>query len=135
MKKLFIIFILILSFLVFSLPESFSACTYSDWQPVWSALDSCLNWSALVDWNNVKLTADWWFQTKVKQWTTNIALYLWVFAVWSIVVWGLMLTLSAWEEEKVKKAKDIVKWWIIWFLWIIFAAWIISTIVRIIYSI
>lgn len=135
MKKLFIIFILILSFLVFSLPESFSACTY-DWKSVGNSLDNCLKWTALVNWDNVSVdTSGLWFQAKVKQWTTNIALYLWVFAVWSIVVWGLMLTLSAWEEEKVKKAKDIVKWWIIWFLWIIFAAWIISTIVRIIYSI
>jgi len=136
MKKLFIIFILILSILVFSLPESFSACNYSDWDNVWSALDNCLNWSNLVDWNNVSVDISGsWFQSKIKQWTTNIALYLWVFAVWSIVVWSLMLTLSAWEEEKIKKAKDVVKWWIIWFLWIIFAAWIISLIVRIIYSI
>lgn len=99
---------------------------------IWDALDNCLAWSALVNWEKVKL--DWWFWVKIKNWVNNIALYLWVFAVWSIVFWGLMMTLSSWEEEKVKKAKDIIKWGIIWFLWLISASAIINLIVKIMYS-
>lgn len=96
------------------------------------AIDWCLAWSALVDWQNVKLES--WFWTKIKNWVNNIALYLWVFAVWSIVYWGLMMTLSSWEEEKVNKAKDIIKWGIIWFLGVISASAIINLVVKIMYS-
>jgi hypothetical protein len=133
MKKIIITLLLIWTFLI---PATiFASCTYTDWADVWMSLDKCLNNSDLVNWKSVKVEAWGGFQNQIQTWTKNIALYLWVFAVWSIVLWGLMLTLSAWEEEKIKKAKDIVKWGIIWFLWIITASAIISIIVRIIYSI
>ncbi len=135
MKKLLVLFILMLSVFAFVLPEAFSACTYTDWQDIWTALDWCLWNSDLVNWESVKVKAWGWFWVQVQQWTKNIALYLWVFAVWSVVIGALMLTLSAWEEEKVKKAKDVVKWGLIWFIWIISASAIISLVVRIMYSI
>lgn len=101
---------------------------------VWQALDDCLKWSKLVNWANADINAWWGVANKIKIWVDNIALYLWIFAVWSIVYWWLMMTLSAWEDEKIKKAKDIVKWGIIWFLWLISASAIISLVVKIMYS-
>ncbi len=99
---------------------------------VWDALDKCL-WNAeLVKWEDVSI--DWWFWDQIKRWTQNISLYLWVFAVASIVIGALMLTISAWEEEKIKKAKDVVKWGIIWFLGIVVASTIITLIIKIVYS-
>ena len=135
MKKILIVLLITLSIWMFLVPDTFSTCTYTDGADVWKALDKCLSNSDLVDWKNVEVKAWGGFQNQIQTWTKNIALYLWVFAVWSIVLGGLMLTLSAGEEEKIKKAKDIVKWWIIWFLWIITASAIISIVVRIIYSI
>lgn len=135
MKKLLIILILMFSFFSIFLPEAFWTCTYNEGAKIWTSLNNCLSNSKLVNWKDVTVKAWGWFETQIKKWTTNIALYLWIFAVGSIVVWGLMLTLSAWEEEKIKKAKDIVKWWIIWFVWIITASAIISIIVRLVYSI
>jgi len=135
MKKILILFILLFSILTFVSPEVFSACTYKDWDDVWSGLDTCLKNSDLVNWKSVKLEAWGWFWLQIQQWTKNIALYLWVFAVWSVVIGSLMLTLSAWEEEKIKKAKDVVKWGLIWFIWIVSASAIISLVVRIMYSI
>jgi len=105
-----------------------------DWLSVKDALDWCLAWSALVDWTEVRIDWNWWFWKKIKNWINNIAIYLWVFAVWSIVLWGLMMTLSSWEDEKIKKAKDIIKWWIIWFIWLISVSAIINLIIKIIYS-
>jgi hypothetical protein len=64
-----------------------------------------------------------------------LALFLWVLAVGTIVYGAFLLTLSAWEDEKVKKAKDIIKWGIIWFLGVISASGIIFLIVNIMYSI
>jgi hypothetical protein len=98
-----------------------------------SALNKCLDWVDLVNVSDAKVDGNFW--TQIKSWTNNIALYLWIFAVWSIVFGGLMMTLSAWEEEKIKKAKDIVKWWIIWFIWLITASAIINLVVKIMYSI
>jgi len=135
MKKLLIILILMFSVFNVFFPVAFWACTYNEGAEIWTSLNNCLSNSKLVNWKDVTIKAWGWFETQIKKWTTNIALYLWIFAVGSIVVWGLMLTLSAWEEEKIKKAKDIVKWWIIWFVWIITASAIISIIVRLVYSI
>jgi hypothetical protein len=45
------------------------------------------------------------------------------------------MTLSAWEDEKIKKAKDVIKWWIIGFIWVISASWIILFVVNLMYSI
>lgn len=109
-------------------------CTY-EWEwDVWQALDWCLAWSALVDWSNV--TVDWsgWFAAKVINWVDNISIYLWVIAVWSIVYWALIMTLSAWEDEKITKAKNIIKWWIFWFIWLISSAAIINLVVNIMYA-
>jgi hypothetical protein len=100
---------------------------------VWDALDKCLGDVKLIKWNDVKI--DWWFSNQIKRWTENISVYLWVFAVASIIIWALMLTFSAGEEEKIKKAKDVIKWWIIWFLWIIVAATIVRFIIKVMYSI
>lgn len=134
MKKILISILLIFSVFAFFIPDSFSAeCTYDG--NIKNSLDSCLKTSELVNWKNVEVKAWWWFQKQVMQWTKNISLYLWVFAVWAIVFWGLMLVFSVWEEEKIKKWKNIVKWWIIWFIWIISASAIISLIVKIMYSI
>ena len=134
MKKILIFLVILFSVFTVVIPDTFSACNYTDWDDVWDALDWCLSDSNLVSWKKVEIKAWGWFQNQITQWTNNIALYLWIFAVGSIVFWGLMLVFSAWEEEKIKKAKDIVKWWIIWFVWIISASAIISIIVRIIYS-
>lgn len=111
-------------------------CTYDadNWNiKVWSALDDCLAWSALVDWSNVTVNKGW-FADKVINWVDNISIYLWVIAVGSIVYWALIMTLSAWEDEKITKAKNIIKWWIVWFIWLISAAAIINLVVSIMYS-
>ena len=99
---------------------------------IWQALDWCLSDSNLVNWADAKI--DWKFWDKIKNWVNNISLYLWIFAIWSIVFWWLMMTLSSWEEEKVNKAKDIIKWGMLWFIWLISASAIINLVVKIMYS-
>jgi|SaaInlStandDraft_6_1057023.scaffolds.fasta_scaffold00586_5 hypothetical protein len=134
MKKVLIVLLSLFAIFSFMTPITFWECNPdldTDWT-IWEALDGCLNDSKLVDWWNVKVA--WWFWNVIKTWVNNISIYLWVFAVWSIVLWALMMTLSGWEEEKINKAKDIIKWWIIWFLWLIFASAIINLVIRIMYS-
>ncbi len=144
MKKIVVLLLITLSFFVnvsitnsyTNLWENGDMCSWYDFDnqwDVWDALDKCLGNAELVKWDNV--TIEWWFSNQIKRWTENISLYLGVLAVASILIWALMLTFSAWEEEKVKKAKDIVKWWIIWFLGVVVASTIITIIIKIIYSI
>ncbi len=101
---------------------------------VWQALDNCLEWTPLVGWNNASIDS-WGLSVKIKALVDNIGIYLFIFAVWSIVYGALMMTLSSWDDEKIKKAKDIVKWWIIWFIGLISAGAIINLVVKIMYSI
>jgi hypothetical protein len=87
----------------------------------------------LVDAWSAKIWSD--FDTYILKWVSNISLYLWFFAVLSIVIWWFMLTISTWDDEKINKAKWVVKWWIIWFVWVISASAIITILVKIFYSI
>ncbi len=156
MKKIFIIFLLSIS-LFTGLDYSYSDFNWTTWwsswwwsssgwstnctydidsenpAKVWEALDWCLQWSQLVDWTDT-FVEGWWFAQKIINWVNNISIYLWVLAVWSIVYWAFIMTISAWQDEKITKAKNNIKWWIIWFIALISAAWIINLIVSIMYS-
>lgn len=112
---------------------SSSNCNYEWVWDVWQALDWCLQWTQLVDWSDVAVDS-WWFARKIITWVDNISIYLWVLAVGLIVYWAFIMTISAWEDEKITQAKNNIKWWVIWFVALISAAWIINLIVSIMYS-
>lgn len=144
MKKIFIISILIITF-IFPIwtfaaeSNSWNNCNIKtesfEWDnamKVWDALDNCLSDSNLVNWKDAIIES--WLMDLINWWVKNIWVVLWILAVGSIVYWSLLMTLSAWEDEKVKKSKDIIKWWIFGFLWVIFASSIILLIVNIMYS-
>lgn len=137
MKKIIILFVVLLSTFSFSYAASWE-CEYNP-ENGWSisaALWNCLQDAKLVQSWNLKVEwSDNWFSLKIQSLVNSISLYLWILAVFSIVLGWLMMTISAWEEEKIKKAKDIVKWWIIWFIWLISISAIINLVVRIMYSI
>lgn len=126
MKKIIITFIfLVFSFFIFSTTFSWD-CSNLD-------IKSCLNGTKLVwAWEDLKLES--WFKDKIIKWTQNIALYLGIASVFAIVLSALMMTISAWEDEKVSKAKNIFKWAIFWLLWIILASTIITLVVKFIYD-
>ncbi len=97
------------------------------------ALEECLNGTSVVPVDNVDLATG--FQTVIVWWVNNIAILLGILAVWSIVFGSLLLTLSTWEDEKIKKAKDVIKWWILGFLGVVTASTIVTIVVKIMYSI
>lgn len=134
--KIYKLFFAVFLFIFFSFSSVFWNCTFdpssSTGWTISSALDGCLNNSALV--NLWDANIEGWFADYIKSWTNNIALYLWILAVFAIVYWAFMMTVSAWEDEKINKSKWIIKWWIIWFLAVISASAIINLIIRIIYS-
>lgn len=77
---------------------------------------------------------DTWFKNVIFNWVTNISWILWLFAIAMIAYGWLMMTISTWDDEKIKKAKDIVKWWILWFLALVSAWSIIAIVINIVFT-
>jgi len=129
--------VLIIIFFVFIIQNLVNAAwcdiTVENVNNIWDSLDQCLNGSALVDWTNATIEND--LSNIINNWVKNISVLLWLLAVWSIVYGALLMTISAWDEEKIKKAKDVIKWWILGFTGLIFSSSIILLIVNVLYSI
>jgi len=122
MKKIFII--LFLLFLIFlNIDISF-------W---FRDIDSYLQGTKLVDasWD---MNIEAWVKEKIIFWTKNIGWALALIAVFAISYWALMMSFSGGEEDKLKKAKDIIKWAILGFAWVVLAWSIIAIIVNFMYT-
>lgn len=130
MKKSILLCIFILWITCIS--SAFGACSYNGWD-IASSLDNCLSDTDVVQSSNFK--AEEGFKAKINSWTRGIASVLWLFAVGSIVYGALLMTLSAGEDEKIKKGKDIVKWSILGFLWVVLAGGLIAIVVNFIFAV
>ena len=135
-KKIIIILVLLIwMFSIWNIANA-GSCKFN-WD-IGTSIDNCFTLSDELFDADPDLQSDWLIEWSVKNqllvWITIIAWTLWFFAVWSIVYWSFMLVISTWEEEKIKKAKDMIKWSILWFLGIILAASIITIIVEFMYS-
>lgn len=134
MKKIlgFIIVLWILIFQFNTINYSNAACDYS---PSWDVTDlvgACMKDTKVIQVESTGLIEDW-FKIKIQKWTNNIALFLALLSVGSVIYGGLMMTLSVWEDEKIKKAKDIVKWALVWFLGVVLATTIVTLVINVIY--
>jgi hypothetical protein len=128
LKKILIFIVLLVSL---SSVNVFWACEYS-WDPN-SSLESCLWDSKVVKVENAEVWT--WFKDKINEWITKIATALSVLAVGWIVYGSLLMVVSAWEDEKVKKWKEIIKWSTVGILWVVLASSIIAIIINLMYSI
>jgi len=117
-------------------------CSYDGEWNVMDAMTKCVNWDtanwwklSLVGAGDDKDLQVWaWFKDQVIEWTKKIAWFLGVWAIFAIAFGSLKLTLSRWEEEQIKKWKDIIKWWVLWFLLVVSGGFIVWIIVNIIYG-
>ena len=95
-------------------------------------------WEDLSWWWNLIQAWDMKMETWVRRLLLHWAINLWsvfaILAVFWIVYGSFMLVISTWEEEKIKKAKNIVKWSIIWFLAVVTAGTLISIVTNFLYS-
>ncbi len=128
-----IILILFLFFLWFSLNAFASNCSYSEGDSISNNIENCIK-DSWVYISQTDLKAEWWLKKEISKWVSKIALYLWIFAVFAIVYSAFLLIISVWEEEKVTKAKNILKWSIIWLIWVMFASSIIALIINTYYG-
>jgi len=139
MKKIILWLLFIISiFFIYLSPVNSASCVFNDkWASINIAEDlgNCFATTNLVkpEWKTLEIKN--WFKRSILKWIKNISIFLSIMAVWSIVYWALMLTISVWEEEKIKKWKDIIKWWMIWFLAVISAGWLITIVINLVYNI
>ncbi len=134
MKKILLFVVVFLLFILNFSVYSAKECEYVEWAWIKNNWDNCLkDTDTLVKVSDA--TIEWWFKDTIIKWNTNLSILLSILAVWSIVFWAITMVTSTWEEEKIKKWKDIVKWWMLWFIAIISAWWLIGIVVNFVYSI
>ena len=140
MKKLIITFLSLIFVSMSILAIDVSAvCKYDggtdwvSWAPVWDQLTECLKDSSVVQTSDNLALEGTGFSATLQNWIDNFSIYLYVFAIGAIVYGGLMMTLSTGDDEKIKKAKDIVIWGIVWFIALISITALLQLIVSVIY--
>ena len=101
-----------------------------------NSLDNCfLNTDVVAPPEDLEVVNGGGFNRFLLLWIDALAGVLAVVAVWVIAYGSLMFTISAGEEEKITKWKDIIKWWLLWFIGIISANALIELIINILYDI
>lgn len=123
MKKLLIILFLFFWFFQYS----FANCNIDENSSfeISSFLNECKP-ETLV-WSDQNYTLDQ-LKTETVEIFWNISTIIWIIAVLMIVVAWMMMQFSWGDDWKIKKAKDIIKWTLIWVL-IIWMAWTIVFVV------
>jgi len=134
MKKFLLIFIFLFSILFSIWIVNWGWCYYSKWDDLDYSLKNCLDWTSLVDPGADLEVTNGWFSEKIYNISKTIAIILSLWAVLWIVYWSFLMVTAAWEDEKVKKWKDVIKWSIVWFLWVVLASSLIVLITRFIFD-
>lgn len=135
MKKL--IYICVISCLIFSFNSSHSACSIDieNTDSVAAMVDNCFNdGETLVIQPGNDLIAGDQTNSLIKGYINNLWWILWVIAILMIVYSGFLMTLSWGDDEKIKKWKDLLKWTVIWFIALVSAGGIISLLITTIFE-
>lgn len=131
-KKIILIFIFILwIFSFYNSPAIAWWCRYAEWGSLSTFLNGCKPKN--VVWWVSDMKVEGWFKKTLNRWIKNISLVLWIMAVWCLVYAWLLMQLSAWEDEQIKKWKNIIKWTLVWFLLLISAWWIVYLVINVMF--
>lgn len=140
MKKICVYIALIIMIVTGLSAQSFAtSCVYNheDKQNSLSKqVSNCFkNWETTVVQVSWEAKIEWEFKKMVTNWIDNIALLLWLLSVGSLIYGALSMTLSTWDDEKINKSKDIVKWSLIWFIAVLSAATVVTLVINFMYEI
>jgi glucose uptake protein GlcU len=69
----------------------------------------------------------------VNEWIANVSLLLWFIAVAVLVYAGYLFQFAAWEDENITKAKNVVKYTLLWVFLLISSGSIIYVIINTVY--
>lgn len=100
------------------------------------SLDNCfLDTDVVSPPGDLEVSQSGWFNEFLLLWIDWISWVLALAAVGVIAYGSLMFTLSAWEDDKITKGKDIIKWWILGFIAMILANALIELVINFLYDI
>jgi hypothetical protein len=109
--------------------------------PEWSLENKTTGgWTELVWWLfNIWWSSNAWYsvnetKNKILNITQKIIITGSVLAIWWIVLAWILFIVWLWDKEKIKKARDALKWSIIWFIVMIVAQQSVNAIINFIYS-
>ena len=74
-----------------------------------------------------------WLKTQVNKWIANVSLLLGFIAVAVLVYAGYLFQFAAWEDENITKAKNVVKYTLLWVFLLISSGSIIYVIINTVY--
>lgn len=118
-------------FLSFFLSYNFSYWVCELWSDIWSSLKWCIGDADVIQKND--LTVPFWFKALIISFVKKISIILAILAVGSIAYWSMVIVTSVWNDEKIKKWRNIIQWSLVWFTVLVSAAWIIKIIIYIMY--
>lgn len=136
MKKILTYFVTFISSMMLFLIQDVSAdCKYADSDDLIKNVWECFSQgqSSVVKVDDASIEV--WFKSMITNWIDNIALILWLMAIWSLIYGAFSMVVSTGDDEKIKKSKDIVKWSLIWFIWILSATTIVTLVINFMYQI
>lgn len=113
-----------------SASSGYSPCRYNEWASLWAFLNGCKP-KTVVGGSDMRV--EWGFKSKINKWIANLSVFLWVMAVGSIVYAAFLMQISGGADEQIKKGKNIVKYTIMWFLWLIMASWIVYLVINVMF--
>ena len=96
-----------------------------------TSLESCISKTTVLQASD--LTVDSGFKTLIVGYITKISTILAIVAVWSVAYWSMLMVVSFWEDEKIKKWRNIIKWALIWFLVLVSATGLIQIVIYVMY--
>jgi len=133
MKKIIIFLCTLIAFSTFWKVDIMFACEYNENGSVSQNLDNCLSDSPLVNpWDGL---IEWGVKNQIIDWTSQLAIFLSLIAVGAVVYWAGLMTVSVWDDEKIKKWKDVIKWAILWFLWLLLAWALVRIVIELMFSV
>lgn len=137
MKKICVYIALIIMIVTGLSAQSFAtSCVYDSSKSLKWSVEGCFeNWETTVVQVSWEAKIEWEFKKMVTNWIDNIALLLWLLSVGSLIYGALSMTLSTWDDEKINKSKDIVKWSLIWFIAVLSAATVVTLVINFMYEI
>ena len=109
----------------------------NDCQPDWIIDGTAKKWVKNTAWL-VSTKSNAWYEivnarNKVISIAQKLVILASLLAIWWIVYAGIMLTTAYWDDGKIKKWKDAIKFSIIWFLIAIISQQLVNAIINLIY--
>ena len=114
-------------------PVDLPPCHYSEDASLSAFLNGCKP-ETLVWGNNMSVDGSGGFKNKILNWVWVLWTIFGIWAVAMLVYGAIVLQFAFWEDEKINKAKNIIKWSLIGFFLLISASAVIYIVINVMFG-